>query len=78
MKVNKHAKCDGVTDINEHYQVMNMTNMIYSKTYNQSIGIQKIIFFYIQRIRSSHTAPAVPDQPIKASTTYRLARNNLR
>jgi hypothetical protein len=50
----------------------------YRRPYNQIIGTTQISFSFFQSVECIEDAPAVPDQPIKASTTYWLVRNNLR
>lgn len=50
----------------------------YSQTYREIIGHHKTTFPFIQDLRQINHAPAAPDQPIKASSTYRLVRSSLR
>ncbi len=47
-----------------------------SQTYRQIIGGNKITFSSFQTVTQVENAPAAPDQPIKASTTYRLVRSS--
>jgi hypothetical protein len=49
---------------------------LYSKTYSHIIGLYKIIYTYFQDLTNGQNAPAAPDQPIKASSTYRLVRSS--
>jgi len=50
----------------------------YSSVYSPTIACRKIISSYFQFVKHVCHAPAVPDQPIKASMTYWLVSNNLR
>jgi len=52
------------------------TTTQYNQTYRQIIGGNKITFLSFQSVTHVKHAPVAPDQPIKASTTYRLVRSN--
>lgn len=46
--------------------------VLYSKAYSPVIASRKITMPYFQPVTPGYFAPAVPDQPIKASMTYWL------
>jgi hypothetical protein len=47
----------------------------YSNAYSPTIASKKNISPFFQAVKHAYHAPAVPDQPIKASMTYWLVSN---
>lgn len=50
----------------------------YNQIYSEIIGQKKMTFPFYQVVTDSQHVSAAPDQPIKASSTYRLVRSSLR